>query len=222
MEPSTIGQVVKVAGKSYNIMVEAYQSRHRKRVDNFFRFVDLSYGHLKTSDVDELTRYVSSEEGQDVLASFADTITQTSCERAQMALAILYCKDRDFSFDKNETYTFTTAMIGMNDDLLNFFLEVCKLNRESDQYVYPRSGVNSSNADIFMNKGWSEEAIFVYLNDLIRLRLILPDPLSHSSSMSNGSGWGVWFGLTDRSLKINALILKATHLLEYHSSDQVR
>ena len=216
MEPITItvGQAVKLAGKTYDIMVEAYQNRQKKRVDKFFRFVELSYANLKIGDAEQLNEYVKSEEGQDILASFADTITQTSCERAQMALALLYCKDKDFSFDKNETYTFTTAMIGMNDDLLDFFLEVCQLERERGKYVYPRAGIHSDNSKIFIDKGWSEEVIFVYLNDLTRLRLILPDPLTYATLMGENDGWANWFGLTDRSLRISALIRKADHLLQ--------
>ena len=47
----------------------------------------------------------------------------------------------------------------------------------------------------FSHNGWDEEAIFVYVNDLIKLRLFLPDPLTLSTAAGNGDGWAVWFVL---------------------------
>ncbi|MFL0868460.1 hypothetical protein [Vibrio parahaemolyticus] len=187
----TTSQSITTGKAIFEFMCDSYQKRQKRRVETFLKYVNLRYEDASPENVEQLNGYIKSEEGQEVLASFADSITQTSCKRVHMSLAILFCKDPDHDFSENETYTFVSAMIGMNNALLDFFLEVCNLPRDVNVSPYPRSCIGHQDAGAFAKKGWDEEAIFVYINDLIRLRLILPDPSTHGVVFGNNEGWAL-------------------------------
>ncbi|WP_394151081.1 hypothetical protein [Vibrio maritimus] len=198
---------------TYNLLLEAYKSRQVKRVEEFMKFVDLRYESMASVDQVKLNDYINSETGQEILANFADSITQTSSRRVRMATALLYCQDCELDFSKSEKITFVSAIKDLDDDMVNFFLKVCQLERQTVGLPYPRAGIHHNNHYLFRDCGWDEEATFVYINDLIRLRLLLPDPKSFSVVAGDGTGWAVWFGVTDRSLRIASLLNKAESLL---------
>lgn len=202
-----------VTGKGiYHVLCCSYQSRQRGRVETFMEYVDLRYSHMSPDDQKILNRYIASDIGQDILAEFADSITQTSSKTVQMALALLYCKDTDHDFSDSERKVFVSAMIGMTDDLLNFFLEVTNLKLQPAA-PYKRAGIHSENVEHFLQRGWDEEAVFVYINDLIRTHLLLPDPVT-SFGYHDPDKWGLWFGITTRTLKMARLLAKAKTLVD--------
>lgn len=206
-------QMTSLAKSTYSLLQKAYQARQEHRLKEFLHCIDLRYETMTTEDQEKLNERINSAEGEALLAEYADTITKTSSSRARMAIALLYCEDPELSFDKSEKITFISAMNGMNDDLMDFFLMAMKLDVKKEGLPYPRSGIHHQNADIFFENEWDEEAIFVYINDLIRTRLLLPDPRTFSAVAGDGQGWAVWFGVTERSRKFSALISKAEALL---------
>ncbi len=200
-------------GKSiYDLLSYSYQSRQRKRVDTFMKCVELRYNYMSPTDQTVLNDYIASDVGQDILAEFADSIIQTSSKTVQMALALLYCKDTEHEFSCSERKIFVSAMIGMTDDLLNFFLEVTTLELQAAA-PYRRAGIHSDNIEKFAQQGWSEEVVYVYINDLIRIHLLLPNPVT-SFGWHNPGKWGLWFGITTRTLKMARLLEKAKVLVE--------
>jgi hypothetical protein len=209
----TVGMKTKLAVSTFDKLMKAYQSQQENRVKEFLNFVDLRYDYMNIEDKVKLNEYISSQAGEEVLASFAQSVTKTSSRRVSMAIALIYCKDSEFDFNKSETLTFLSAMKEVNDDLLDFFLLTCKLDRKTEQLPYPRAGIHNRNNQCFTDKGWDEEAIFVYVNDLVRLRLLLPDPQTAATFASSGEGWAVWFGISNRSLKMASLLRKAETLL---------
>ncbi|MGI9950648.1 hypothetical protein [Vibrio hyugaensis] len=204
---------VLVTGKGiYDVLCCSYQSRQRKRVETFMKYVELRYSHMTPDDQKVLNQYINSDIGQDILAEFADSITQTSSKTVQMALALLYCKDTEHDFSDSERKVFVSAMIGMTDDLTNFFLEVTRL-KVQPSVPYKRAGIHSDNVEHFLQHGWDEEAVFVYINDLIRTHLLLPDPVT-SFGYHDPDKWGLWFGVTARTLKMAGLLSKAKALVD--------
>ncbi|HHF2887911.1 hypothetical protein ND926_19435 [Vibrio diabolicus] len=196
----------------YDLLSYSYQNRQRKRVETFMKCVELRYNHMSPADQTVLNEYIASDIGQDILAEFADSITQTSSKTVQMALALLYCKDTEHEFSDSERRVFVSAMIGMTDDLLNFFLEVITLELQA-AVPYRRAGIHSDNIEKFSLQGWDEEAVYVYINDLIRTHILLPDPVT-SSGYHDPDKWGLWFGITTRTLKMARLLEKAKVLAE--------
>jgi len=208
----TTKSVLSVGKGVYDFLSHSYQSRQRKRVETFLKCVDLRYSSMSLEDRKTLDEYIHSDIGQDILAEFADSITQTSSETVQMALALLYCNDTEHDFSDAETKTFVAAMIGMTDDLIDFFLEVSTLDQQAAT-PYNRAGIHSNNVERFSQRGWNEETIYVYTNDLIRSHFLLPDPVT-SFGYHDPDKWGLWFGITDRTLKVARLISKAKMLIE--------
>ncbi|MEH0741182.1 hypothetical protein H4F05_06605 [Vibrio cholerae] len=213
MEISQISGAVKGASTLYESLSKSYKRIRVRRVEKFFECVDLRMEHATQEDVNELIQTINSPEGEEVLASFADSITTTSCERVLMALAMLYCKDLDFAFNESELYTFISAMEGMDNDLLDFFLLVSDIPSTSANYAYPRSAISKQDYIGYFGARWDEEAVFVYINDLQRLRLILPDPCTTYTIPGNSDSWTLWFGITARTLKMARLIKKAEYYL---------
>tara|TARA_B100000700_G_C15003727_1_gene837536 strand:+ start:149 stop:664 length:516 start_codon:yes stop_codon:yes gene_type:complete len=168
---------------------------------------------MTTEDKTELNRKINTEDGQELLAEYADTITKTSSNRARMAIALLYCDDTEFSFDESEKITFISAMNGINDDFIDFFIKVTELPVQEKNSPYPRAAIHNQTINNFGGGKWDEEAVFVYTNDLIRARLLLPDPKAHGTVSGDGKGWAVWFGVTNRSKKFAAILRKAGSLL---------
>ncbi|MGY8871564.1 MAG: hypothetical protein ACKVJE_14090, partial [Pseudomonadales bacterium] len=192
----------------------ALKTIQKNRVSTFLKCVDLRYDVMSIAEQSQLNEYITSDSGQEILADFSGSIMKTSSQRALMALAILYCKDPDFEFDEIQKRVFVSAMNGMTDDLLNFFIEASKLETQQGNFPFPRAGIYSKNIDDFKIKGWNEEAVFININELIGLRLLLPDPQAFSAEAVIHSGWTVFFGITDTSRKIASLIQKASALLD--------
>ncbi len=220
MDPGTIATVGKTAvgiAKTANFLAESYQKRQKKRVEMFFKCIELRYSDADPEEIKKLNEYIESDVGQELLASFADSITQTSCPRVHMSLAMLMCDDPDFKFSENERYTFVCAMVGATDELIDFFLDVSNLSRDTSNPLYPRGCISSANCEKFKKNRWDEEAIFVYVNDLIRLRLLLPDPSTTATIHGSNNDWALWFGITDRTIRMANLIRKAEELLNHQS-----
>ncbi|WP_438463468.1 hypothetical protein [Marinomonas sp. PE14-40] len=198
----------------YELMKKTIYKVQKKRLKKFLRCVDLRYEYMTLLEQAELNKKINTEEGQEILANFAESILKTTSDRVCMATALLYCEDRDFNFDDTEKITLISAMKELNDDILDFFLETANLSRQEVRTPYPRAGINKQNFERFSKKRWDKEAVFVYVNDLIRLRLLLPDPAS-SVGAGEGSGqdWSASFGITNRSLKMISLFRKSEELL---------
>ncbi|NRB41625.1 MAG: hypothetical protein HRU20_24670 [Pseudomonadales bacterium] len=173
---------------------------------------------MSLDEQEKLNNYINSDFGQDILSDYIDSIIKTSSKRARMAIALLFCQDIEFNFNETETETetetrtFISAMNGMTNDLLDFFLEVSTLETKSEGYPYPRAGIHNKIYEIFSTKGWDEEAVFVNITELIQLKILLPDPQAHTGSLSDGSGWAIWFGITRTTNKIASLLRKSSEL----------
>ena len=198
----------------FNTLREAYKNRQEKRLVEFLECIDLRYDLMSIEDQVKLNEYIESDIGQDLLASYATTITQTSSRGVRMAMALLYCQDSEFDFDDSEKSLFATAMNGITDDIISFFIHTTKLEAQIENLPYPRAGIHNNNFHEFSEVGWDEESIFVYVNDLMGRWLLLPDPASYSGGgMGGGDGWAIWFGVTEKSKKIAHLLIKAEALL---------
>jgi hypothetical protein len=210
----TTSTVIKLSKNTYSAFSKIYEDRRQAKIKEFLNFIDLRYDTLKVEEQEKLNEHVNSDFGQEILSDYIDSIIKTSSKRARMAIALLFCKDSDFRVNEVETRSFVYAMRGMTDNLLNFFLEVANLETQTESIPYPRAGVHNSNFESFKDKGWDEEAIFININELIGLRLLLPDPKSYSVAAGNSEGWAIWFGITKTSSKMVGLILKATVLIK--------
>ena len=210
----TSSKAIRLGKKTYELLEGVYRNRQKQRIREFLEYIDLRYESMTPEEQEKLNQHINSEFGQDILADYIDSILKTSSKRARMAVALLFCRDIDFNFNETETRTFVSAMNGMTDDLLDFFLEVSILETKKEDFPYPRAGIHDKIFERFSLKGWDEEAIFVNVTELIQLKILLPDPMTHSNSFGSGTGWAIWFGLTRTSTKIASLVRKAEALIK--------
>lgn len=130
-----------------------------------------------------------------------------------MALALLYCNDPDFTFDKSEINVLVKAIKELDEPLLDFFLMSCKQEKNNNNCPYPISEI-AYNMPIVQHMKLDVETVYVYVNELIRLRLLLPD--ASTSWQGDPKNWTVFFGVTEQSDKMVRFFEKAcrsTHKL---------
>jgi hypothetical protein len=205
--------IAPVAKSVFGTLKDAYQYRQQLRVEDFLKSINVCYETMTLESQSELNEHIESEIGQEVLAEFADAILHTSSRKVRMAVALLYCKDPEFQFTSVDLHIFLGAMDGITEDLIDFFLMATKLECQSEHIPYPRSAIHNKNCHAFFEKGWEEETIFVYVHDLIRRRLLLPDSDNNQATAASGEGWAVWFGITSKTRKLVSLLEKAEGLL---------
>lgn len=204
-----LGTKASIGIKLFSTVKDARNYFQEQRVIKFFNYVELRYEHIGKDGCDELNKYVNSSEGKSILTKFSDSILETSSERGSMALAFVFCDDPDFSFSRSEKEVIVSAIKNLDDDMIDFFVKSSKLKTNTDYSPYPITGITSVDFDTFKKDEWDSESVFVYVNELIRLRLLLPDPVTSRSAFNDGNGWGIWFGVTERSRKMASLFEKA-------------
>jgi hypothetical protein len=209
----TLALKTKLVKGTFDTLVNARRICQESRVEEFLKFVDLRYDAMSVESNKDLNVEVESEIGLDILARFSDAITKTSSKTVRMAVALIYCEDSDFNFDPLTKRIFISAMKEMDDELVEFLLLACDLEKISAGFSYSKVFINSRNNQVFHDKGWDEELMFVFVNDLIRLRLLLPEPQTEDTFLSSGSGLSVAFGVSDKILKMASVLRKAKFLL---------
>lgn len=138
MEITSI-KAIRLGKKTYELLEGVYRNRQERRIREFLEYIDLRYESMTPEEQEKLNQHINSEFGQDILADYIDSILKTSSKRARMAVALLFCRDIDFNFNETEIRTFVSAMNGMTDDLLDFFLEVSILETKKEDFPYPRA-----------------------------------------------------------------------------------
>ncbi len=198
---------------AYDVLQNAYQARQKKRVEKFFRCVELRYEVMNKEDQSKLNTTINSEEGKEILASYVDAITQTSSDRVRMAVAMLYCQDKDFSLTEAEQRVFISGVAGITDHLVDFFLEVAKLSPSINElitYPYDRHEFKQQSLNKLKLEGIDGEVAYRYFNDLISRGLLLPDPQISSVA---GKYWVIYYGTSQRVQTIARLLEKTDELL---------
>lgn len=204
----------KLMGKVFKILTDSHQKVQESRLNEFLALVDLRYDSMSQSDQEKLEESIDSYSGRELLAKYAEAIIKADSRIGRMALALIYCDDPEFSFMDSEKIVLVKAIKELDDSLLQFFLIACELDKQVEKLPYPRASFGNKTADILKQYNWDQETVFVYVNELIRLRLLVPDPKTSATVASDvETHWAVWFGITDRSLKMSRLFLKAKELL---------
>ena len=194
---------------------EAYRHRQEKRFEHFSKCIDLTLERVSPEKVAEFSDYCNSREGRERLAACAEAAAATTCDRARMAIALILCNDPDVDLDTSTKKQFVVALQGKDDEILDFFLDAEKVTAYPDRNgrPYPRAGIHYLSYKKIGDGRWDAETIHAYIHELILCRMFLPDPDSDVSYMSDGKGWGLYFGVTERSHKMARLLEKAQLIL---------
>ncbi|MCY9844444.1 hypothetical protein [Vibrio caribbeanicus] len=199
-------------GKSiFTTLQGAYQARQKERVESFFRCIELRYEFMTEAERLELNKTIDSEEGKHILASYIDAITQTSCDRVRMAVAVLYCQDSDFSFTQTEQRAFISGVAGITDNLVDFLLVAAKQEKTAGHYPYSRHIIQKCQINQLEIENLDGETVYACINDLVRRGLLLPEPAV--GIFADENNWFIGYGTSQRIQKMVLLLKKAGELL---------
>ncbi|WP_147232352.1 hypothetical protein [Psychromonas sp. B3M02] len=200
-----------VGTKAFDVIKNAYQSRKQERVSSFFKCVETRYEYMDEEQRAKLNESINSIEGQEVLAQYADAITQTSSDRVRMAIALLYCNDCDFNFSEFDQRIFINGVTGITDHIIDFFIESIKRPKISGNYPYERHSIEQSSLPDFNVENVDAELVYSYINELIRRRLLLPDPAV--GLLGDNKGWFITYGSSDKTNRMARLLEKAGEVM---------
>ncbi|HHF3121838.1 TPA: hypothetical protein ACVO1K_004451 [Vibrio diabolicus] len=200
-----------VGSTVFNTLKDAYQFRQKQRVDSFFKCVELRYEHMTVEQQVELNKNINSEDGRNILAGYVDAITQTSCERVRMAVALLYCQDSDFAFTVAEQRAFISGVGGITDHLVDFLLCAVRHEVSPGHYPYNRHIIRQAQVDGLGLDDLDGETIYAYVNDLVRRGLLLPEPAV--GVLASKDSWFIGYGTSEKIQKFAQLLEKSGELL---------
>lgn len=210
----TTKTVMASAKVTVNLLKETYKTRQNARVESFFQCVELRYEFMTDEDKANFDKLVYSDIGTEILASYADAITQTSSDRVRMAVALLYCKDSDFHFSIPEELAFISGTLGITDHMIDFYLVAVSQDKTTSNYPYETSTISAKKLDELSIPDMDGEIACLYVNELIRRGLLLPEPKADSTVLFQNDSWGVSFGTSKRIIKMSRLLLKASELID--------
>lgn len=201
---------IKSTPKIFKILTTAREKIQLKRFTEFLNHVDINHETMSVEDSVKLNNFINSSEGEKILVDYADAILKTTSSRVMMALALLYC-NKD-SFSESSKITFIQATKNLDDDLVDFYLTTHNNDiSEINDIPYKRLGATSK---CYENTDWNEEDIATYINELIRLRLLLPDPVTVPVFSGVDDLWTIFYGVGKNTQRYINLLNEAQNLLE--------
>ena len=207
----------KVAHKTFNHLQNARIKRQQKRLAEFAQYFETRYEVMTPLDKQKLNQFIESEEGESLLAEYADSILKVSSSRVMMAMALLFCGGTDFT--DLEKSTFITASKEIKDNLIDFYILAHKKEKyQHENLPYAKCSFSNDNVHNFLSNGWDQETISVYVEQLIRLKFLLPDPLPITGFTNKSNIWSINFGISNKTQRIVNLLAKSEELLNVSNS----
>jgi len=199
-----------------NHFAQAWQARKTKRFECFLSTLQTEMDRMSEEQRHKLNEYVATEEGQDRLIEFMDSVLSSSDKRVHIALALLYANDRDYPLTDKETHTFCTAVRNIHPDLVTFYLrlESVPSSRQFDslpeRYTLKYAEQNSIFSDYY-----SSDEVIEMVSELVSLKLLLNDPKNYTTWDEDAS-WTASWGMNESKWNMLRLLRKADSLLVEH------
>lgn len=167
-----------------NHYAQILQTRKTKRFELFLFQLQTEMDRMTEEQRSKLNEYIETEEAQDRLIEFADSVLSTSDKRVHIALALLYANDRDYSLSDKEMHTFCMAVRNIHPELITFYLKLEKAvsNRLFDTLA-ERYTLKHTDLDTLFEGEYGSDEVTEMVSELIGLKLLLADPVKDS--------WGV-------------------------------
>jgi hypothetical protein len=194
-----------------NYFAQILQTRKTKRFERFLFQLQTEMDRMTEEQRSKLNAYIETEEAQDRLIEFADSVLSSSDKRVHIALALLYANDRDYSLMDKEMHTFCMAVRNIPPDLVTFYLKLEKAvsNRLFD--ILPeRYTLKHTDLDTLFEGEYGSDEVTEMVSELIGLKLLLADPVK--DSWGNNAGEQVSWGMSESKWVMLRLLRKADSL----------
>lgn len=194
--------------------ISAYKLYRKWRISLFLKSIDFASHSLPQKDKAKFEKYISGEVGRELLAEYSDSVLSTSSKIAIAALGILYADVNNDIYTDDFKRIACRSLQGVTDGLMEAFILLCELEFKSETGPYPLCAIDEdeleSNTALKERIETAEDA-FACIGELIRRGMFLPD---HIPSRVAGNKWFINFGVTEISLEIKKLLLKAKTFIE--------
>ena len=194
--------------------ISAYKLYRKWRISLFLKSIDFASDSLPQKDKAKFEKYISGQVGRELLAEYSDSVLSTSSKIAIAALGILYADVNNDIYTDDFKRIACRSLQGVTDGLMEAFILLCELEFKSEAGPYPLCKLNEdefqANTALKERIETAEDA-FACIAELIRRGMFLPD---HIPSRVAGGKWFINFGVTEISLEIKKLLLKAKTFIE--------
>ena len=190
--------------------ISAYQWVKQKRMTLFLKTLAKSEENLTEYQKEKLQKILSSEDGKELLAEYADSVIRTSSRTGIAALAILYGDVDDKKFRGAFKSLAALSLEGISEEAVDLFLALSEGQRFSklvdDKGPYKIYFCDNHFLSYFPDLNYllnQPAEIVAITNDLIRRRLLVPD---HAYSRIGGGEVSIPFGLSETSILFQKLL----------------
>jgi len=191
-----------------NYFAQIWQTQKTKRFEYFLSQLQTEMERMKEEQRSKLNEYIETEEAQDRLIEFVDSVLSTSDKRVHIALALLYANDRDYSLTDKEMHTFCMAVRNIHADLITFYL---KLEKAASSRVFDtmpeRYTLKHTDLDTLFEGEYGSDEVTEMVSELIGLKLLLADPVK--DSWGDNAGEQVSWGMNESKWAMLRLLRKA-------------
>ena len=197
-----------------NKFAQVWHVRKTQRFERFLSQLQTEMDRISEGQRRKLNDYIETEEAQDRLTEFADTVVSKSDKRVHIALALLYCNDRDYPLTDKDKHTFCMAVRNIHPALITFYLklEAAALSGMFDT-LPERYTLKHTDLDVLFDGEHSSEEVTEVVTELISLKLLLNDPKSYPSWDEDAS-WTVSWGMNDSKWGMLRLLRKSQYVYE--------
>jgi hypothetical protein len=195
-------------------IVKAIKYVKRKRIEHFFKTIDLALDDLPPDKKIRFNKYIEDEMGKEILNDFCDSVLTTSSKDAIAALGLLYADTDSAQYETDFKRLACYALRGITDDMMNGFMVLCNVKPfEEERMIYKIVRLSQDiyeENDELRNIFKTPENALALVDELIRRRMFLPD---HTSMrFADSKKWSVCFGTTEKTILIHELIARARKL----------
>lgn len=200
-------------GLAKNKFAELWQTRKTKRFERFLSQLQTEMDRMSVEQREELNAYVATEEAQDRLLEFVDSVLSSSDKRVHIALALLYANDRDYPLSDKEKHTFCMAVRNIHPDLVTFYLQLENVpsSRQFDS-LPERYTLKHTDLDTLFDGDYGSDEVIEMVNELVGLKLLLVDPVK--DSFGENAGEQVSWGMNESKWMMLRLLRKADGLVK--------
>lgn len=185
------------------------QTRKTKRFERFLSTLQTEMDRMSEEQRCLLIEYVATEEGQDRLIEFADSVLSSSDKRVHIALALLYANDRDYPLTDKETHTFCMAVRNIHPDLVTFYLKLEKAESSRLFDTLPeRYTLKHTDLERIFDDEHATDEISEMVTELISTKLLLMVP-KNPTTFDEDNSWTVSWGMNESKWNMLRLLKKA-------------
>lgn len=196
-----------------NHFAQVWQTQKTKRFECFLSTLQTEMDRMSEGQRHKLNEYVATEEGQDRLIEFADSVLSTSDKRVHIALALLYANDRDYPLTDKDMHTFCMAVRNIHPDLVTFYLRLENVpsSRQFDS-LPERYTLKHTDLDTLFDGDYGSDEVTEMVSELVGLKLLLADPVK--DSWGENAGEQVSWGMNESKWDMLRLLRKADSLAQ--------